>query len=140
MKSGRTSLSVLFGLLFIFILTLTSCYQSRFTEKLKECDSVSIVFTDENQMVIKQVETTKKAAINQLAEYIDNSIIEKNQCHLGGRIIFFQSGIAIEQVEFNTSGNCRYFTRISEGKLISTKMSEEAASFLESIKEGKDYY
>ncbi len=139
MKSERSGILRLFSLI-LLTAVFCSCQQSKLSGRLNTSDSVSIDFTDENQMVIKQVETTNMIAIKRLSEYIGNKKFEKNQCYLGGRMIFFQSGMPVEQVEFNTSSNCRYFTFISEGELVSTKMSEEAASFLESIRDGKDYY
>ena len=124
----------------ILCLTLLSCNASILSENIRESDSLSIDFADQNQVVIKQIETTDKTAINKLIDYIGNKTFQKNKCSLGGRILFYRSGVVVEQVEFNSSGDCRYFTFKKNGELISTKMNDEAASFLESLKSGRTYY
>lgn len=124
----------------IHCLLLLSCNASILSENIRESDSLSIDFADQNQVVIKQIETTDKTAINKLIDYIGNKTFQKNKCSLGGRISFYRSGVVVEQVEFNSSGGCRYFTFKKNGELISTKMNDEAASFLESLKDGRTYY
>lgn len=126
--------------LFIVCIAISSCNQSILSGKLDDSDSLVLDFADENQVLVKQIETTDKTAINKLAGYIGNKTFEKSRCSLGGRMIFYKSGTAIEQVEFNSSEGCRYFTFIYEGKLVSTEMSDEAASFLVSIQQGKTHY
>ena len=124
----------------ILCLPLLSCNASILSENIRESDSLSIDFADQNQVVIKQIETTDKTAINKLIDYIGNKTFQKNKCSLGGRILFYRSGVVVEQVEFNSSEGCRYFTIKKNGELISTKMNDEAASFLESLKDGRMYY
>lgn len=85
--------------------------------------------------------TIDNNAINKITWYVDSKKAEEFKCGYDGNLMFYRKGILVGDVAFNYSGNnCRHFMQTVDGKLTSTTMSNEAADFLKSLAEGKDWY
>jgi len=91
--------------------------------------------------IIKTVSTTENTAINKVVDFIDAKPTEEFKCGYDGNLIFFSKGQVLLPVVFKyKDANCRHFLFESEGKVMSTKMNNEAADFLESLEQGKIFY
>lgn len=121
---------------------LSSCSRSGISKKLSGSDSLVINFTAPNsEEVIKTVTATEKNAIRRVKQFIDGKSSEQFQCGYDGNLIFFSKGQPVLPVVFKYSEEgCRHFVFELGDSLISTRMSNEAADFLESLKEGRSYY
>ncbi len=130
----------------IFIITLlffASCSQnSAVSKKLSGCDSLVVNFyAAQSDSVTRSVATAEKKAIRRLAEFVSAKETEQFKCGYDGSLHFFEKGKMVSDVSFKFSDEgCRHFLLDVEGKLSSTKMSNEAADFLKSLAEGKDIY
>ena len=72
-------------------------------------------------------------------------VVEKEatgfKCGYNGNLLFFSKGKLISNVSFNyAEEGCKHFILTVNEKLVSTTMSNEAADFLKSLLEGKDWY
>lgn len=112
------------------------------SQALAGCDSVVITFNIPNgDSVVNRVSTTEKNAIKKLAAYLEGKELKQQDCGFDGNLTFFKSGEAILPVVFQyNTDSCRRFLFSLEGKTISTKMSNDAADFLKSLAEGRDWY
>ncbi len=126
---------------FILII-LASCTPSATTKKLSGSDSLVIHFTAPNSdAIIRSVATTEKKAINRIIDFVDAKPVEEFKCGYDGNILFYEKGNIVSDVSFKYSDPaCRHFLLATDKKLTSTKMSEEAADFLESLSEGRTWY
>ena len=131
-------------LLAIFVIILASCggAGSAVSKQLSGSDSLVIHFTiPQTNKIDKTVTTTEKTAIKKLLNYVDSKLAEAYKCGYDGNLLFYKKGILQGDVSFNYSGEgCRHFILEVNGKLNPTAMSNEAASFLKSLAEGKGWY
>lgn len=89
----------------------------------------------------KTVTTTENTAIKKLINYVDSKLAEAYKCGYDGNLLFYKKGILQGDVSFNYSEEgCHHFIMDVDGKLNPTTMSNEAASFLKSLAEGKSWY
>jgi hypothetical protein len=128
---------LLFGSLF-----LLSCNNSSLSKKLKGSDSLVISFNYPNtDSVVQTVNTTERKAIRRLLQFVDSKETEQYKCGYDGTMTFFIQGKLVLPVVFKYSEEgCRHFLFDEDNKLRSTKMSNEAADFLKSLAEGKNWY
>lgn len=112
------------------------------SKKLKGCDSLVINFNHQgSDSVFKSVNTTERKAIRKLLQYVDSKEAEQYKCGYDGTMTFYIQGKLVLPVVFKYSEDgCRHFLFDEDNKLRSTKMSNEAASFLKSLAQGKDWY
>ena|SRR5260221_10578251 len=132
--------SLLFSL--IILITIAGCKNSAIEKKLSGADSLVITFnTPNSDSIVKTVSTTENNAINKVVDFIDNKPAKEFKCGYDGNLIFFSRGQVLLPVVFKyKEANCRHFIFELNGKLMSVKMNNEAADFLESLEEGKIYY
>ncbi len=128
--------------LIAFIIILTSCSESAVSKKLTECDSLSITFNAPNtDSIVKTLQTVDKNGLSKMAGFLGGKTTEQFKCGYDGGLIFFTKGKAFLPVMFKyKEADCRHFLFEWEGKTMSTKMSQEAADFLESLEMGKSTY
>lgn len=121
---------------------LLSCGSSAVGKKLKGCDSLVITFNAPNSdSVINTVSTTDTKAISKLARFMEGKADEMYKCGYDGNMIFFKAGRQVMPVVFKYSEEgCRHFLFDLDNKVVSAKMSNEAANFLESLAEGRNWY
>ena|SRR5690349_14011998 len=127
----------------IICLTIAACSQnSAVTKKLSGSDSLVIHFFEENSTTIsKTVATGEKKAINRLAEFVSGKEAPQFKCGYDGELLFFEKGKPVSNVSFKFSNDsCRHFLLDVEGKLMATKMSNEAADFLKNLQAGNNIY
>jgi hypothetical protein len=123
--------------------TLFSCTnQSATSKKLSASDSLIINFNaPQTNNIAKTVTTTENKAIKKLSNYVDGKITEAYKCGYDGNLLFYKNGTLIGDVSFNYSGDgCHHFIMLLNDKLAPTTMSNEAAAFLKSLREGKGWY
>jgi hypothetical protein len=121
---------------------LTSCSNSPVAKKLSGSDSLVITFNMPNSdSIIKTVTTMESNAIDKVIDFIDGKPAKEFKCGYDGNLIFFSKGQVLLPVIFKyKEKDCRHFLFELDGKLMSTKMNNEAADFLESLEEGKIFY
>jgi hypothetical protein len=129
----------------LFVVTLalfSSCAQSDISKKLSGSDSLVVNFTVPNSSeVIKTVTATEANAIRRVKQFVDGKPGEEFKCGYDGNLVFFSKGEALLPIVFKYSEEgCQHFLFELDGKLVSTKMSNEAADFLGSLKDGRSYY
>lgn len=119
-----------------------SCNNSSPTyKKLSVSDSLIINFNrPQSDTIAKTISTTEKVAIKKLAGFIDSEASPAYKCGYNGNILFYDNGSLVADVAFNYGEGCRHFIQIISDQLSSTKMSNEAADFLQSLAEGKSWY
>ena len=138
-KTVRMKLFLFVALLLCFV----SCSEKSATGKqLAGCDSLVINFNElGTNNIAKTVTTTENKAIKKLAGFVDSKTAEAYKCGYDGNLLFYKKGKLAVDVSFNYSGDgCRHFIQEINGELSSTAMSNEAANFLKSLAEGKDWY
>ncbi len=125
------------------IVVLSSCSGGgAVSKRLAGSDSLVITFNVPNSdSVINMISTTETKAIRKLARFLDGKPAEQDKCGYDGNMIFFKNGQQVLPVVFRYSDSgCRHFLFDIENKLTSSRMSNEAASFLQSLAEGRDWY
>jgi hypothetical protein len=124
------------------VVVSASCSNSAVAKKLSGSDSLVITFNIPNSdSIIKTVTTTESNAIDKVVDFIDNKPAKEFKCGYDGNLIFFSKGRVLLPVVFKyKEANCRHFLFELDGKLMSTKMNNEAADFLESLEQGKIFY
>jgi len=129
-------------LLFLSSFIFLSCGSSSLSRKLKGSDSLVINFNYPNtDSVVQTVNTTERKAIRRLLQFVDSKETEQYKCGYDGTMTFFIQGKLVLPVVFKYSEeDCRHFLFDEDNKLRSTKMSNEAADFLKSLAEGKNWY
>ena len=120
---------------FIAIVFLAGCKQSVIEQNFSSSDSLVIHFKDEQAgIVTKTVETSETSAIKKITGFIDASATENFKCGYDGKMFFYSKGLQVQEVDFQMKdAACRHFSFLLDGKLMSTKMSNEAVSFFESL-------
>ena len=87
------------------------------------------------------MQATDPAAIRKVIGFIDASPAKESQCGYDGKMFFYEKGQQIQEVDFQMGiDSCRRFTFFLDGKLISTKMNNEAADFFGSLQRGQLWY
>ena len=131
-----------FFLVVITGLLLASCgAKSPVVKQLAGCDSLMITFNvPGTDSVFNMVSTTDTRAIAKLAGYLGGKEQSKPDCGFGGNMQFFKGGQQVLPVVFQSTKDCSYFMYEMENKLHYTEVGKEAKKFLESLKEGKNWY
>jgi hypothetical protein len=129
-------------LYFLLIFYLSSCKQSAIKQSFSSADSVVIHFKDEQAgTVTKTVQTAEAKAINRIIEFIDAKETEQFKCGYDGKMFFYSNGKQLQEVDFKIKDEtCNHFAFLLNGKLTSTKMSDEAVDFLDALEKGMPYY
>ena len=123
----------------IFLVLFSSCKQSPLAESLSDSNKLIIHFIEWGN-VVKTVTTDDKAAIKKMIYAFDKGEAKQVSCDITGKMIFFKDDEELQQVEFSTIPDCRYFIYNFEGKNETSAMTNETANFLQSVKGGLDFY
>ena len=130
-------------LLFLFgaILFLYGCKQSAITQSFSLADSLVIHFKNEEAgIVTKTVETAEAQAIKKVTGFLDADTTENFKCGYDGKMFFYSKGQQLQEVDFQMNdASCRHFLFLMDGKLVATKMDDEAVNFLKSLEKGLPY-
>ncbi|HWN88121.1 MAG TPA: hypothetical protein VNM35_03630 [Chitinophagaceae bacterium] len=132
-----------FHLLFSFtVILFCSCKQSAIKQNFSSADSLVIHFKNEQAGVVtKTVQTAESKAINRMIEFIDAKETEQFKCGYDGKMFFYAKGQKIQEVDFKMKNDsCNHFAFLLNGKLMSTKMNNEAVDFLDALEQGMPYY
>ena len=130
-------------MLFLLAVGLYACGpKSAVHKQLSGSDSLVINFNKpQTNEISKTVSTTEKKAINKLVHFIDDKPSTAYKCGYDGNLLFYKKGQLMGDVVFNFSGDgCHHFIQDINGTLTPTAMSNEAADFLKSLSEGKNWY
>ncbi len=129
-------------LVLLLAVCLCACNQSELKKILSGSDSLVINFSAPgSDTIIKTVSTTEKNAIRQLTDFADGKTIEQLKCGYDGNLVFYSKGEMILPVLFKyKKEDCRYFLFELGGKGMSTRLSNEAADFLQSLETGRSFY
>ena len=129
-------------LFFILLISFCSCQQSAIKQSFSSADSLVIHFKDEQAGVVtKTVQTTESNAMNRLIEFIDSKETEQFKCGYDGKMFFYHKGEKIQEVDFKMKNDsCNHFAFLLNGKLMSTKMNNEAVDFLDALEKGLPTY
>ena len=127
---------------FLLPLVFISCKQSAVKQSFSSTDSLVIHFKDEQAGVItKTVQTAESKAINRIIEFIDAKETKQYNCGYDGKMFFYSKGQQIQEVDFEIKNDsCNHFAFQVSGKLISTKMSDEAVDFFDALEKGLPTY
>lgn len=132
-----------FILVFLLATVFTSCKESSAVAKqFAGSDSLEINFNQPGtNNIAKSVTTTEDKAISKLIRFVDSKSAADYKCGYDGNLMFYKEGKLSGDVSFNYSGDgCHHFMQDVNGTLTSTTMSNEAADFLKSLAEGKNWY
>ena len=121
---------------------IVSCGPTGLAKKYRGCDSLVITFNRPGtDSVVNIVTTTEKKAIRKLLGYMDGKEKGRDSCAFDGNMAFYIQGKLVLPVVFKfREKNCREFLFEQENKMQCTKLSSEAADFLNSLEAGKDFY
>jgi hypothetical protein len=122
---------------------ITACKPSASWQKsISASDSLVINFNEPNSNTINNtVSTTEKKAIQKLAGFLKTKSSKEFKCGYDGNMMFYEEGKLTADVSFNYSGeDCKHFMLLENGELLSIEMKNEAADFLKSLREGKNWY
>jgi hypothetical protein len=126
-------------LYFLSIVFISSCKQSPVAEALSDSNRLVIHFIDQGNTV-KTVSTEDKAAIKKMIYALDKGEAKSTDCELNGKMIFYYNETELQQINFNSEPDCRYYSFYFNNKQSSSGMTNETANFLQSVKEGLDFY
>lgn len=132
-----------FLIFFLLGAIIVSCTEKTATGKqLAGSDSLVINFNQpQTNNIAKTVTTIESKAIKKLAGFVDSKTAAAYKCGYDGNLLFYKAGKLTGDISFNYSGDgCHHFIQEVNGELNSTAMSNEAANFLSSLAEGKDWY
>lgn len=127
----------------LICLSYISCTSTpEWKKHLASADSLVINFNvPQTNNIEKTVNTTEKKAIKQITGFIKNKSADEYKCGYDGNILFYQQGKMSADVSFNYSGEgCRHFIFTDKDSLITSVMNNDAADFLKSLREGKNWY
>lgn len=126
----------------LLICSVTACKQSAVKQSFSSADSLVIHFKDEQAgTVTKTVQTTESNAMNRMIEFIDAKETEQFKCGYDGKMFFYKKGVQVQEVDFKMKNDsCNHFAFLLNGKLVNTKMSDEAVDFLDALEKGMPYY
>ncbi|MBA2330216.1 MAG: hypothetical protein H0V91_11425 [Flavisolibacter sp.] len=124
----------------LFFITISfSCVDNLMVKSLSESDKLVIEFMEQNK-IVRTVITEDKNAIKKLVYALNNAEAKNTGCELSGKMIFYKNKTALQQVEFSIIRDCRYFKYRFENNQVFSSITNETANFLQSVKEGLDYY
>ena len=132
-----------FYLLLIFSpILFFSCKQSAIKQSFSSADSLVVHFKNEQAgEITKTVQTTDAKAIRRMTEFIDGKESELFKCGYDGKMFFYSKGQRMQEVDFKMKDKaCNHFAFLLNGKLMSTKMSDEAVDFFDAMEKGMPYY
>ena len=129
-------------LFFILLISFCSCQQSAIKQSFSSVDSLVIHFKDAQAgLVTKTVQTTESNAMNRMIDFIDAKETEQFKCGYDGKMFFYHKGEKIQEVDFKMKDDsCNHFAFLLNGKLMSTKMNNEAVDFLDALEKGLPTY
>lgn len=126
--------------LLVAVFLMASCSNSS-KNSYASNDSLVIQFKSiPSGEVIKTINTKEEKAIRKIADFIDGDKTQQYKCGYNGELIFYKAGKLASTVSFNTDEACKHFLVEDGGKNEGLKMSNEAASFLTSLADGKSWY
>ena len=119
-----------------------SCKQSAIRQTFSSADSLVIHFKDEEAAVVtRTVQTAESKAIDRMIEFIDTKETGQFKCGYDGKMFFYMKGQKIQEVDFKMKNDsCNHFAFLLNGKLMSTKMNNEAVDFLDALEKGMPTY
>ena len=120
-------------------LMIVSCKQTPIATHLEEADKLIIQFKEQNK-IVKTVSTGDKAAIKKMVYALGKDEAKQKDCDINGTMIFFKNDIELQQVHFSSAPNCRFFNYQFQNMNSFSAMTNETANFLQSVKEGLDFY
>lgn len=126
----------------LLICSVAACKSSAVKHSFSSADSLVIHFKDEQAGVVtKTVQTTESNAMNRMIEFIDAKETEQFKCGYDGKMFFYKKGEQMQEVDFKMKNDsCNHFAFLLNGKLVNTKMSDEAVDFLDALEKGMPYY
>jgi hypothetical protein len=126
----------------LVVFLFASCKQSAIKQSFSSADSLVIYFKDEQAGTItKTVQTAESKAISRMVEFIDAKETEQFKCGYDGKMFFYKKGETIQEVDFKIKDNsCNHFAFLLNGKIMSTKMNEEAIDLLDALEKGMPIY
>ena len=129
-------------LFFILLISFCSCQQSAIKQSFSSADSLVIHFKDvQAGLVTKTVQTTESNSMNRMIDFIDAKETEQFKCGYDGKMFFYHKGEKIQEVDFKMKDDsCNHFAFLLNGKLMSTKMNNEAVDFLDALEKGLPTY
>ena len=129
-------------LFFAVLISFCSCKQSAIKQSFSSADSLVIHFKDEQAgIVTKTVQTTESKAMGRMIEFIDTKETEQFKCGYDGKMFFYHNGQEIQEVDFKMKNDsCNHFAFLLNGKLMSTRMNNEAVDFLDALEKGLPTY
>ena len=119
-----------------------SCKQSAIKKSFASADSLVIHFKNEEAgIVTKTVQTGESKAINRIIEFIDARETDQFKCGYDGKMYFYDEGRQIQEVDFKMKNDsCNHFAFLLNGKVVSTRMRNEAVDFLDALEQGLPTY
>ena len=119
-----------------------SCKQSAIRQTFSSADSLVIHFKDEQAAAVtRTVQTAESKAIDRMIEFIDTKETGQFKCGYDGKMFFYTKGQKIQEVDFKMKNDsCNHFAFLLNGKLMSTKMNNEAVDFLDALEKGMPTY
>ena len=129
-------------LLILFMTAIVSCGPTGLAKKYSGCDSLVITFNRPGtDSVVNIVTTTEKKAIRKLLGYMDGKEKGRDSCAFDGNMSFYIQGQLVLPAVFKyRAANCREFLFEQDNKMQCRKLSNEAADFLKSLEEGRNFY
>jgi hypothetical protein len=112
-----------------------SCGHSPLVSQFEGSDSVAVKFIELGTgAVIKEVATSQTYAIKDLLRFADSEETGQLKCGYDGNIVFYKKGTVAGNLAFNyKTDGCHHFLFMANGRLTTTKMSNEAADFLKDL-------
>lgn len=119
-----------------------SCKQSEIKQSFSSADSLVVHFKNEQAgEITRTVQTADAKAIRRMIEFIDKKETELFKCGYDGKMFFYSKEQPVQEVDFKMKNDtCNHFAFLLNGKLMSTKMSDEAIDFLDALEKGMPYY
>ena len=125
-----------------FATAVYGCKQSAVKKSFSSADSLVIHFKDEQAGVVtKTVQTAESKAIHRIIDFIDAGETQAFNCGYDGKMFFYNKGTQVQEVDFKMKNDsCNHFAFRLNGKLVTTRMKNEAVDFLEALESGMPYY
>lgn len=119
-------------LFFAAVLLLVSCSNSPLVSHLENSDSLVVKFTQRgDSLTTRTTSTNEEHAIQTMLQFTDGEKTEEFKCGYDGNILFYKKGTLAADIAFNFTGDgCHHFLHDVKGKLVATKMNNEAVDFL----------
>lgn len=129
-------------ILAITAITAVSCEPTAIRASFRDADSLVVHFKNNaGNEISKTVQTTDKNAISRVIDFIDAPLAEQFQCGYDGKMFFYRDDKLYQEADFNRmEGSCRIFSIVVDGKLIHTRMNNEAMDFFNALERGDIIY